>query len=341
MDVARKVLADMDREDAYGAIFDKADALTETKRRTSSSSKNEAPNTSRVENMTASKDYGAARTPVEAVYFYFLFWEDDKSYADAISRALFNGATIHRKFDTELRKLGIDVKSTGARSDAFAFGGVAVSLVYNKDARRLDFPQPDVDSMFEDGRVLAFEALNWTNGVSGFFGRTDKLEELREWAEDPDPRAKLRLINGPGGVGKTRLAAMLADRLELKGWKVGFLPSHVKSVETSFVFAGGGIGTLLIVDYPEERPRLVQSLFEAVSGDQNYTVPVRILLVSRESEDAWRQSTNTRLKRLTTTSLELSGPLSLDDALELVDTSAILLTEHLGRSDIDLSAAEA
>jgi hypothetical protein len=48
--------------------------------------------------------------------------------------------------------------------------------------------------------------------VVGFVGRESELAELAAWCQD-NRAGRLRLVTGPGGVGKTRLAVELASRM--------------------------------------------------------------------------------------------------------------------------------
>jgi hypothetical protein len=52
----------------------------------------------------------------------------------------------------------------------------------------------------------------------GFVGRKEELAALVAWCEDGDS-ARLRLVTGPGGVGKTRLAVELTKRMKKHGWR--------------------------------------------------------------------------------------------------------------------------
>src|SRR5579863_4905385 len=51
-----------------------------------------------------------------------------------------------------------------------------------------------------------------------FIGRERELAGMLTWCEDGRPRG-VRLVTGPGGVGKTRLSVELCARLEPRGWR--------------------------------------------------------------------------------------------------------------------------
>src|ERR1019366_4449886 len=70
--------------------------------------------------------------------------------------------------------------------------------------------------------------------VVGFVGRERELAALAAWCQD-DQAGRLRLLTGPGGVGKTRLAIELADRMRGGGWRAGGVADGSE---------GGGIGAL-------------------------------------------------------------------------------------------------
>lgn len=59
--------------------------------------------------------------------------------------------------------------------------------------------------------------LDPQRGVVEFVGRTDELTSLIAWCEQ-DTASMMRLLTGPGGVGKTRLALQLADVARELGW---------------------------------------------------------------------------------------------------------------------------
>src|SRR5580693_8719858 len=60
--------------------------------------------------------------------------------------------------------------------------------------------------------------LDPRRGVVGFAGRELELAGLLGWCEDGAARG-VRLVTGPGGVGKTRLSVELCARLERRGWR--------------------------------------------------------------------------------------------------------------------------
>ena len=151
------------------------------------------------------------------------------------------------------------------------------------------------------------------------------MAALVEWANDDDLRVKVHLLNGPGGVGKTRLAADFAEDRFSKKWSAGFLP---RDVSAATVLDGTGAGVLLIVDYPEQRTELVKGIIKSVSNDEQYDRQIRILLVSREDQAAWERVSNYGLKRFSMTSLDSSGSLPVEEALRVVEEAVDILADE-------------
>jgi hypothetical protein len=85
----------------------------------------------------------------------------------------------------------------------------------------------ELSGLFERGRVRVdspASLLRADRAVVRFRGRDRELAELTAWAHDEDAEVDgaVRLVTGPGGQGKTRLAGELCSNLEADGWIAGF-----------------------------------------------------------------------------------------------------------------------
>ncbi|MEO6422699.1 MAG: toll/interleukin-1 receptor domain-containing protein [Candidatus Nitrotoga sp.] len=121
--------------------------------------------------------------------------------------------------------------------------------------------------------------LDWKSRLTKMFGRENELKSLHSWA---DAKAKISvcLIMGEGGVGKTRLAFMLAEQLKEKGWQAG----EAQGLELERCWYTGSSGTLLVIDYPEQRPDKAASLLESLALMPEPARKLRILLLSRNGD---------------------------------------------------------
>lgn len=121
-----------------------------------------------------------------------------------------------------------------------------------------------------------------------FHGRQDELCQLEHWCvEDSQPFA-LRVITGPGGQGKSRLARRLADLMRAKGWVTGHLRLGLRDPEVSEVqlrTLETALPLLLVVDYADTRTVLVRRIVETLRTTRHRT---RILLLARE-DGGWRR----------------------------------------------------
>jgi hypothetical protein len=88
--------------------------------------------------------------------------------------------------------------------------------------------------------------------VVAFTGRTDAIDALLAWCRDARGD-RLRLVTGPGGVGKTRLAVQLGRHVAMLGWSVHWL-SGDQEADPSALPAGRA--SLLVVDDAEQRTGL-------------------------------------------------------------------------------------
>jgi tetratricopeptide (TPR) repeat protein len=166
-------------------------------------------------------------------------------------------------------------------------------------------------------------ALRWEDGLAATLrGREADLDAVLRWAEGSGQTVSVRLITGPGGAGKTRLAAEAALKLRERGWCAGFLPRsapHGQIIDTSGR-AGGGL--LLVINYPEERPGLVDELFRHVADLVNPPIPIRFLLVSRRSFEDWRRHADVLGGRFGRQELAAPRPLAPDDAMAVLREAA-------------------
>ena len=170
--------------------------------------------------------------------------------------------------------------------DNIVFGSLSVSLSAQPAAISPRLPFADREAILENGEPNLLSALRWEYGLTSTLrGRDKELAAILEWAEDGGNTVSARLVTGPGGAGKTRLAAEAARILRQRGWSAGFLPRDAKHSQIIDVSDRDGGGLLLAIDYPEERPGLVEDLLKHITDIANPPLPIRFLLLSRRGFD--------------------------------------------------------
>ncbi|MCX5128517.1 tetratricopeptide repeat protein [Streptomyces sp. NBC_00347] len=123
-----------------------------------------------------------------------------------------------------------------------------------------------------------------------FHGRESELAALQTWCESGPPSLSVRVMTGPGGQGKTRLARRLTDTLGRYGWVTGHLRSDLTdapapdSTPPDFTALNTALPLLLVIDYAETRPRLLRRLITHLHRSRHR---VRLLLLAR-SDGEWR-----------------------------------------------------
>jgi tetratricopeptide (TPR) repeat protein len=147
-----------------------------------------------------------------------------------------------------------------------------------------------------------FDALQFRHRVVDFIADGDRgelVEAMLAWirATGDRPDVKAAVVTGRAGVGKSRLAAEVCDRLAVsdRWWRAGFA-DHGKLV-TAPVPA---VPTVIVVDYPERHPEAVGGFIASVHQDRRNGVlqaPVRVVLVSRD-ERSWFDRARVRCTNL-------------------------------------------
>jgi tetratricopeptide (TPR) repeat protein len=142
-----------------------------------------------------------------------------------------------------------------------------------------------------------------------FRSRAAELAKLTAWCSGSG--ARVRLLTGAGGQGKTRLARELARRLAAAGtWAAELLASG------SMLPSGIRQPLLVVIDYAETRPQQVQEIILAALSEPGHT-PIRVLLLARSAGDWW--------DRLRTGTAELEMALAgaiVEELAPLEDTAA-------------------
>jgi hypothetical protein len=119
--------------------------------------------------------------------------------------------------------------------------------------------------------------------VVAFRGREDELAALEAWCAAPPPLG-VGLVWGTGGIGKTRLAAELCQRLRGAGMVAGFYtPGADAQAIAEVAFAQTSV---LVVDEAHTMPGAVAELLLA-HAQRAAGGPVRVVLLARNAGDWW------------------------------------------------------
>ncbi|MGQ3045730.1 MAG: tetratricopeptide repeat protein [Niveispirillum sp.] len=140
---------------------------------------------------------------------------------------------------------------------------------------------------FRKDILSASELLTARHTNLSLRGRDGEMETLLSWATAPTP-VRVRLLTGPGGHGKTRLALELCRRLEQQGWRTGFLVDRLpdlSNIRLADLF-DETVPTLITIDYAAGRMGDLQR-FADLAADWAASGRFRLLLVEREAGDWW------------------------------------------------------
>jgi len=150
--------------------------------------------------------------------------------------------------------------------------------------RELAPRQPDDPTVTEDGpgQQVAWY-LRPENEVVGFRERPE-LHDLLGWCTATG-RLRVRLVVGPGGAGKTRLALQLSEELRHNGWQPLWVRAG-KEGEAAQAVQELGQPCVVVVDYAETREGLGTWL--AALADNRKGPQARVVLLARSSGEWWQ-----------------------------------------------------
>ncbi|MES9602161.1 tetratricopeptide repeat protein [Actinomadura sp. NPDC000929] len=170
--------------------------------------------------------------------------------------------------------------------------------------------------------------------------RPDAEAMLEHWLKDNEP-VSLRLIPGPGGVGKTRLGYWSATLTHEQGWTVlgaadASRPLREPTRQAEMPASGN---VLVVVDYAERWPlkaltRMVEMLttrYDSLhpahdahkAGDNAHVERLRVLLLARPQAGFWKDA-SAALGRV---SVDLADPLPLEEFVASLDDLAEAFNE--------------
>lgn len=166
--------------------------------------------------------------------------------------------------------------------------------------------------------------LGWRSRLSDLHARDAELDELETWL-DKENQLSLKIVCGNGGVGKTRLAAEFATKVdERKGWKSGFIDLETFSEAQSLEWRGKW---LLLIDYPEQSPDRLLKLLKLVGqrlGHAKKSDSLKVLLLSRSYEQAETLICDAKMQSYYDGTIGLTG-FGLEDSYRVFCSSYIKL----------------
>jgi hypothetical protein len=155
--------------------------------------------------------------------------------------------------------------------------------IVNTDSSSFSFiPQIDWNTTPQAGGGFAAQ-LEWRTRLTPIIGRDAEQKALLAWANDA-PQLSFKIIEAPGGTGKTRLAAEVAQTLsETKDWSAGFVQLLDFEKAQRLQWQGNW---LIVIDYPEHAPDRLEALFRIAKAglSQTSTHKLRVLLLCRSQD---------------------------------------------------------
>ena len=139
------------------------------------------------------------------------------------------------------------------------------------------------------------------------------MSALLSWAQSANA-IRARLVSGPAGAGKSRLAADLCQRLRDRSWSTAFVsldPGDQLLVQASTE------GTLIVIEDPEQHSDAMRTLLRDVArlGEANGN-RLRLLFLSRQNVGYWQSYFDEAQTSRIDHSIDL-GPLPAKEAYRL------------------------
>lgn len=145
--------------------------------------------------------------------------------------------------------------------------------------KQLPFKLHEAQSQATDSTFARFDPHAKTAALCG---RHDELEQLVSFCTDSRLHRSWWMLTGNGGIGKTRLAVELQDKMRCRGWNVHFLNCDRLTLDGDSPVKIIGCGTLLIVDRILGREPLVGAWIENLFR-RNVGSCLRVLIVDRDN----------------------------------------------------------
>lgn len=242
---------------------------------------------------------------------------------DGATWAGLSGAAVTVTSGTQSLVVGVVVAET-ERHDSRSLTVVPVYRALRDDGFRDAIEKAGGFVVFEPAELLSFlvssaprvprsptSLLRADAETVPFYGRTEELGRLRDWAKGSG--LSVKMITGPGGQGKSRLARQFAAELAGEDWIVGLLGDIHRTADQVLPerLQGRRRKMLLVVDYAETKPELIARLLARMARPKE---AVRVLLLSRSAEGWWQD--------LADSSFELGEMLATAEVYELTGSAS-------------------
>ena len=191
----------------------------------------------------------------------------------AFLSALRDDPTIVREVRARLQNLAIEeVRALAKTVEGYAetvegYAETVASIVRHRAGRAiLSDPALVFERYVSPDQIQPSDLLDARFEVVPFFGREAELAAIRAFRDQDDDIAAA-VIEGEGGLGKTRLAMEAVRRAEADGWtQSGFLKpiADPEALQTALAdLAATGEPTFVVADYGEDRPEQLAALMAA------------------------------------------------------------------------------